>query len=66
VKIPATLLLIVPLIATRSASLDAHSTEARRVVVLSSKQDRITRVLGANRSETQHSTISQEMPHGSA
>jgi hypothetical protein len=45
------LLLIVPLIATRPAPLDAHGTEARRVVALSWKKDRITRVLGTNRSE---------------
>jgi hypothetical protein len=31
--------------------LHAHGTEARRVVALSWKKDRITRVLGANRSE---------------
>jgi hypothetical protein len=32
-------------------TLRAHGTEARRVVVLAWKRDRITRVLGANRSE---------------
>lgn len=45
----AALLLIVLLFAT--GSLHAHGTEARRVVALSWKKDRITRVLGTNRSE---------------
>jgi hypothetical protein len=43
------LLLIVLVFAT--AGLYAHGTEARRVVALSWKKDRITRVLGTNRSE---------------
>ena len=50
-KVFAALLLILPLIATRTVSLDAHGTDARRVVTLSWKKDRITRVLGTNRSE---------------
>ena len=33
------------------ADLQAHGTEARRVVALAWKQDRITRVFAANRSE---------------
>jgi hypothetical protein len=39
------------LAALPAEELNAHGTEARRVVVLSWKKDRITRVLGANRSE---------------
>ena len=50
-KVFAALLLIVPLIAACPVGLDAHGTDARRVVTLSWKKDRITRVLGANRSE---------------
>ena len=37
--------------ATQGLTLDAHGTEARRVVVIAWKRDHITRVLGANRSE---------------
>lgn len=39
------------LICGRTGGLEAHGTDARRVVVLSWKKDRITRVLGTNRSE---------------
>jgi hypothetical protein len=45
------LCLAIVLAAARPQELDAHGTEARRVVVLPWKADRITRVLGANRSE---------------
>jgi hypothetical protein len=37
--------------AGQTVGLRAHGTDARRVVVLAWKKDRITRVLGANRSE---------------
>src|SRR5262245_19871258 len=48
-KTSAALLLVVLVVS--AAKPYAHGTEARRVVALAWKKDRITRVLGANRSE---------------
>jgi hypothetical protein len=48
----ATALVLTAILAVGTvASVRAHGTEARRVVVLTWKKDRIARVLGANRSE---------------